>query len=73
MRERLLALGFTEALSSTFSSATECAAFAPAQAAVALENPLSEEAANLRPSLLPGMVSMLALNLTRDVRAAKLF
>ena len=73
VRERLLALGFTEALSSTFASAAECAAFAPALGAVALENPLSEEAANLRPSLLPGMVSMVALNLTRDVRAAKLF
>ncbi len=73
VRQRLLALGFTEALSSTFASATESAFFAPARPAVALENPLSEEAANLRPSLLPGMVEMLAHNLNRDVLDVRLF
>jgi phenylalanyl-tRNA synthetase beta chain len=36
-------------------------------------NPLSEEAGMLRPSLLPGMLSMLALNLNRDVGDAALF
>jgi len=40
---------------------------------VALENPLSEEARLLRPSLTPGMVTMLAHNLNRDVREARLF
>jgi phenylalanyl-tRNA synthetase beta chain len=73
VRQRLLALGFTESLSSTFASAAESALFAPAKAAVALENPLSEEAANLRPSLLPGMVEMLAHNLNRDVLNVRLF
>jgi phenylalanyl-tRNA synthetase beta chain len=73
VRARLLALGYTEALSSTFASAADCALFAPATPAVALENPLSEEAANLRPSLLPGMVEMLAQNLNRDVPRARLF
>ena len=62
VRARLLALGFSEAVSSTFASAAESVRFAPERGAVALENPLSEEAANLRPSLLPGMVSMLAHN-----------
>jgi phenylalanyl-tRNA synthetase beta chain len=38
-----------------------------------MENPLSEEAALLRPSLLPGMVTMLAHNLNRDVRTVRLF
>ncbi len=73
VRSRLFALGFSEAVSSTFASAAECSVFAPATAAIPLENPLSEEAANLRPSLLPGMVTMLAHNLNRDVRAVKLF
>ena len=72
MRTRLLALGYTEALSSTFASAAE-SALTSSQAAVPLENPLSEEAANLRPSLIPGMLSMLAGNLTRDVLSARLF
>ena len=73
VRERLYGLGYSEAISSTFASAPDSAAFAPQAAAVALENPLSEDAANLRPSLLPGMVDMLAGNLTRDVPGARLF
>jgi phenylalanyl-tRNA synthetase beta chain len=73
VRARLFQLGFSEAISSTFASAAESAAFAPGAGAVALENPLSEEAANLRPSLLPGMVTMLAHNLNRDVLTARLF
>ena len=73
VHSRLLALGFSEALSSTFASAADSAFFAPAIPAIALENPLSEEAANLRPSFLPGMVTMLAHNLNRDVLTARLF
>jgi len=38
-----------------------------------LENPLSEEARLLRPSLAPGMIAMLAHNLNRDVREVRLF
>ena len=73
VRARLFQLGFSEALSSTFASATESASFAPETPAIPLENPLSEEAANLRPSLLPGMVTMLAHNLNRDVLNVRLF
>lgn len=73
VRQRLYSLGFSEAISSTFASAEESAFFAPTTPAVPLENPLSEEAANLRPSLLPGMVTMLAHNLNRDVLTARLF
>ncbi len=73
VRDRLYALGFTETLSSTFASDADSRLFAPQTSAVPLENPLSEEAANLRPSLLPGMVAMLAHNLNRDVGSARLF
>lgn len=73
IRARLYGLGFSEAISSSFASAADAALFAPGAAAVALENPLSEEAARLRPSLLPGMVAMLAHNLHRDVLTARLF
>ncbi len=73
VRTRLLALGFSEAISSTFASAAESTLFAPEQAHVPLENPLSEEASNLRPSLLPGMLAMLANNLNRDVTSVRLF
>jgi phenylalanyl-tRNA synthetase beta chain len=74
MRQTLLALGWNEAISSTFCAADDAALFAPQpNTAVAMDNPLSEEAGMLRPSLLPGMVGMLTLNLNRDVEDAALF
>jgi phenylalanyl-tRNA synthetase beta chain len=73
VKARLFELGFSETISSTFASAGESAFFAPQTSAIALENPLSEEAAHLRPSLLPGMATMLAHNHNRDVLTARLF
>ncbi len=74
IRTTLRALGYTEAISSTFASAEEAAVFGDAAAgAVAMGNPLSEEAGVLRPSLAPGMATMLAHNLHRDVAAVRLF
>jgi phenylalanyl-tRNA synthetase beta chain len=123
VRTRLLALGFSESISSTFASHHDADLFyvptnnpnplknpatdkgegigtdtsttknpgAPHLASemwassagrplsstphttVPLENPLSEEASLLRPSLIPGMVTMLAHNLNRDVREVRLF
>jgi len=72
IRETLLGLGYSEAVSSTFCSAEEAAAFASAPA-VAMGNPLSAEAGMLRPALTPGMATMLALNLHRDVQTVRLF
>ncbi|HEX4310546.1 MAG TPA: phenylalanine--tRNA ligase subunit beta [Acidobacteriaceae bacterium] len=74
VRRTLLALGWNEAVSSTFCSAEDAARFVREPgAAVAIGNPLSEEAGMLRPSLLPGMLDMLALNISRDVEGAALF
>jgi phenylalanyl-tRNA synthetase beta chain len=74
VRTRLLALGYSEAISSSFASEADGAIFAAGQrGVVALENPLSEEARLLRPSLTPGMIAMLAHNLNRDVREVRLF
>jgi phenylalanyl-tRNA synthetase beta chain len=74
VRARLLALGYSEAISSSFASEADAEVFADKQrGSVALENPLSEEARLLRPSLMPGMIAMLAHNLNRDVREARLF
>ncbi len=74
IRETLRALGYSEAISSTFVSAEEAATFGDAKAgAVAMGNPLSEEAGMLRPSLAPGMAKMLAHNLHRDVATVRLF
>ena len=73
VRSRLLALGFSEAISSTFASPAENTLFAPQIPGIALENPLNEDLSLLRPSLLPGMVTMLSHNLNRDIHSARLF
>ena len=74
VRTRLLSLGFSESISSTFASQSDSDLFATTeQRTVPMENPLSEEASLLRPSLIPGMVTMLAHNLNRDVKDARLF
>jgi phenylalanyl-tRNA synthetase beta chain len=74
VRTRLLALGYSEAISSSFASEADGAAFAAkGSGVVTLENPLSEEARLLRPSLVPGMLAMLAHNLNRDVRDVRLY
>ena len=52
VRQTLLGLGWNEALSGTFCSATDAVTFAPQPGlAVAMGNPLNEEAGMLRPSL----------------------
>jgi phenylalanyl-tRNA synthetase beta chain len=74
VRRTLLALGWNEAVSSSFCGADDAARFArEPHSAVAIGNPLSEEAGMLRPSLLPGMLDMLVLNISRDVEGAALF
>ena len=73
-RRTLLGAGFHEAIASTFCSAAEAAMTAPQPGLVVpLGNPLSEEAGVLRPSLVPGMLGMIAGNLNRDVSDVRLF
>ena len=74
IRSTMLAAGFHEAIASTFCSAAEASETAqqPGQV-VPLGNPLSEEAGVLRPSLVPGMLAMVAGNLNRDVSDVRLF
>jgi len=71
VRSTLLADGFSEAISSTFCSADDAVKFAGG--GVPMGNPLSEEAGMLRPSLVPGMLTMLGHNLHRDVSDVRLF
>jgi phenylalanyl-tRNA synthetase beta chain len=74
VRRTLLSAGFHEAIAGTFCSATEAALTAPQPGLVVpLGNPLSEEAGVLRPSLVPGMLAMIAGNLHRDVSDVRLF
>jgi phenylalanyl-tRNA synthetase beta chain len=74
VRGTLLAAGFHEAIGSSFCSAAEGALTAAQPGhVVPLGNPLSEEAGVLRPSLVPGMLAMIAGNLNRDVSDVRLF
>jgi phenylalanyl-tRNA synthetase beta chain len=74
VRGTLLATGFHEAIGSSFCSAAEGSLTAPQPGQVVpLGNPLSEEAGVLRPSLVPGMLAMIAGNLNRDVSDVRLF
>ncbi len=74
VRSILLAAGYHEAVSSTFCSASDAATFAAQPGSVVpMGNPLSEEAGVLRPSLVPGMLTMLGNNLNRNVDDVRLF
>ena len=74
VRRTVLAAGFHEAIGSTFCSAAEAALTAPHPGlAVPLGNPLNEEAGVMRPSLIPGLLAMIAGNLHRDVDDVRLF
>ncbi len=74
VRATLLAAGWTETIGSTFCSEAEALLFAPQRGSGArIENPLSEEAGFLRPSLLPGLLAALARNGNRGVEDAALW
>jgi phenylalanyl-tRNA synthetase beta chain len=74
VRTRLLALGYSESISSTFAGQSDAGLFTEkGKRTVPMENPLSEEDSLLRPSLIPGMLNMLAHNLNRDVKDVRLF
>ena len=73
LRASLLALGYNEAISLTFDSKEDAREFSPTASALELENPISAEASVMRPSMLPGMLNMLAYNLNRSEENVRLF
>jgi len=72
LRQTLLALGYNETLSPTFIPLDEAKQFG-ATDGFRLENPLSEEAAYMRTSLLPGLVDEVGYNLNRGNADVRLF
>jgi phenylalanyl-tRNA synthetase beta chain len=72
MRSSLLALGYDEAVSLSFISHEDAETFSSSPV-VELANPLSDEAALMRSSLVPGMLNMLAYNLNRGTDNVRLF
>jgi len=72
LRATALALGYNEAISSSFISPADATGFS-SSAAVLLANPLSEEQSAMRTSLAPGMLGMLAWNINRGTTTVRLF
>ena len=72
LRSTLLALGYNEAVSLSFISPAEAQQFSTT-VPVRLENPISEEAAVMRTSLIPSMLTMLAHNLNRGLNDVRLY
>jgi phenylalanyl-tRNA synthetase beta chain len=72
VRHTMLALGYDEAISITFTSAEDAKTFGSAEP-LALANPLSEEAGYMRNSLVPGLLNMVAHNLNRGTSDVRLF
>ena len=72
VRSELLALGYNESLSPTFTAPSDAQAFS-SDVAVPLANPLSDEQSIMRTGLLPGMLGMLAWNLNRGTTDVRLF
>jgi len=76
LRNRLLALGYNESLSSTFIPQEDARFFIEAGAnsePVRIANPLSEEASFMRTSLVPGLLLQVAYNLNRGNADVRLF
>jgi phenylalanyl-tRNA synthetase beta chain len=73
VRQWLLSAGFNEAVTFTFIERGAAMLFADASALVSITNPLSENFAVLRPSLLPGLIDSVAHNRRREQRDIRLF
>jgi len=72
-RRQFASLGLNEIVSYTFVSETEAGLFGGGQAALKLENPISSEMSDMRPSLLPGLLAAAARNQARGFADLGLF
>jgi phenylalanyl-tRNA synthetase beta chain len=72
-RRHLAGLGLNEVVSYSFVSETAAALFGGGQAALKLENPISSEMSDMRPSLLPGLLAAVARNQARGFADLGLF
>ena len=72
-RRRFAGLGLNEIVSYSFVSEAEARLFGGGQAALKLENPISSEMSDMRPSLLPGLLAAAARNQARGIADLGLF
>ncbi|MDP2053367.1 MAG: phenylalanine--tRNA ligase subunit beta [Acidobacteriota bacterium] len=73
VRNALLGMGYSEAITFAFIEAVAAEPFLLADAPVALANPLSEKFAVMRPSLLPGLIDAVSHNRRHGRRDVQLF
>ncbi len=73
IRQLLVDLGYQECINYSFIAAAEVAAMGQADAGIALANPLSEDMAVMRTSLLPGLMATLDANRKRQQERIRLF
>jgi phenylalanyl-tRNA synthetase beta chain len=72
-RRALAAQGLVEAVTWSFISAAEAEAFGGGGAALKLANPIAADLSDMRPSLLPGLVSAARRNVARGLGEQTLF
>ncbi|HUS55145.1 MAG TPA: phenylalanine--tRNA ligase subunit beta, partial [Thermohalobaculum sp.] len=72
-RRQLATLGLNEIVSYSFVSEAQAALFGGGAAALKLENPISSELSDMRPSLLPGLLAAVARNQARGFADLGLF
>ena len=76
VRETMLALGYDEAISITFVSEQEARVFGEntrPREPLPVANPLNDESAYMRTSLLPGLINVVSYNLNRGTTNVRLF
>ena len=73
VRNALLGMGFSEAITFAFVEAIAAEPFLAGDSPVALANPLSEKFAVMRPSLLPGLIDAVSHNRRHGRRDVQLF
>ncbi len=73
MRRALVAAGYHEAVTWSFTSHDLAVQFGGGDAALALANPISADLAHMRPSLLPNLLLAATHNTDRSIRGNRLF
>lgn len=72
-RRALAARGYNEAVTWSFISEKEAVAFGGGQDELKLENPISADLSDMRPSLLPGLLAAVSRNTNRGIADLSLF
>jgi phenylalanyl-tRNA synthetase beta chain len=73
VRRRLASLGLNEAVTWSFLAEDQARLFGGGQAALKLDNPISSELSDMRPSLLPNLIAASGRNLARGFTDTGLF